>query len=76
MGTEWLTTVQVAEVIGVSDDTVRRWIDAGLLRAREIERPGNQRTLRIRRDDLDTFLEERVHDTIERPPGPPAGRSR
>lgn len=45
---------EVAERLGVSERTVRRWIKAGDLPA---YKPG--REYRIKPDDLDEFLEER-----------------
>lgn len=35
-GKEWLTTDEVAEIEGVNQDTVRRWIHDGRLRAEKI----------------------------------------
>jgi excisionase family DNA binding protein len=56
---ELLTAEQVADFLKVTPDTVRGWIRSGALRA---SRPGNGkqpgRKYRIRRADLDVFVEE------------------
>lgn len=51
--TDQLVSVGVAaEKLGVSDDTIRRWADAGLLAA--IVLPSGHRRFRVA--DLDVFL--------------------
>jgi excisionase family DNA binding protein len=56
---ELLMVEQVAEILKVAADTVRGWIRSGGLRA---SRPGNGkqpgRKYRVRRADLDAFVEE------------------
>ena len=48
----YLTPLQVAEQMGVSDQTVYDWIRSGKLPATKV-----QRLLRIRRSDLERMLE-------------------
>jgi len=48
---EFLTVSQLAEELAVADRTVRRWINAGMLR---IHRLGRQ--IRISREDANTFV--------------------
>ncbi|PJC33069.1 DNA-binding protein [Candidatus Roizmanbacteria bacterium CG_4_9_14_0_2_um_filter_39_13] len=50
----YYSTRQVSEMLGVNIITVRRWIDKGLLPAIKLER-----VLRIKKIDLDSFLEQR-----------------
>ena len=57
------TMREAAEVLGVSDDTVRRWADAGRLVV--VERPGGHRG--IDGGDLATFARSLATD--ESPPG-------
>jgi len=47
-----LTTTEVAEVLGVTDETVRRWIKANRLSA--ITLPSGR--MRIRRESVDAVL--------------------
>jgi excisionase family DNA binding protein len=68
-----LTVEQIAENLQVSDQTVRRWIRAGELRAIKLGR-----AFRIRESDLQEFLNARmtvttapVRDTRIRPTGQP-----
>src|SRR3712207_6768027 len=50
---DWLTLGQAARYLGVAQSTIRKWTDAGRLRA--FKTPGGHR--RYRRSDLDAFLE-------------------
>lgn len=51
---EWLTTVEVAEMLGFGDRWVRRQIELGRLRAYAFN-AGSRRALRVRRSDLEAF---------------------
>ena len=55
---EFLTVEQVAERLQMHPDTIRRYIRQKKLRAVRIS-PTN---IRIRRSDLDKFIEERLTD--------------
>ena len=48
-----LNTVEAAELLGVSEASVRRWGDAGLF---PMQRVGKRRDRRFQRSDLDAFL--------------------
>lgn len=50
----WLTTFQVAKLVGVSPPTVVNWVNAGLLSASRT--PGGHR--RIRREELSRFAKD------------------
>ena len=50
-----LTTRDVAHLLGVHNNTVRRWSNKGILRAYRISSRGDRR---FRREDLDSFLKE------------------
>ena len=55
---EWYTPVQVAELLQVNKETVRRWIRSGELNVLNVGsevRPD----YRIRRDDLTAFIQRR-----------------
>ncbi len=52
---EWLTVEQVAEWLQVSTKTIRRYIEDGSLPAVNL----GGRAIRIRRQDLDAWLEKR-----------------
>ncbi len=54
---EWLTVPQVAERLGVSEETVRRWIRAGELPVLDLGGP--KAGYRIREADLEEFLQGR-----------------
>lgn len=55
---EWLTVHDVAEILKVDTETVRRWIKRGTLSALDL---GSRKTgYRIARADLDQFIAE--HD--------------
>ena len=51
--TEFLTIVEVAQLMAVNPRTVRRWIKSGRLVAHRA-----RRVVRIARADLDAFLSE------------------
>ena len=70
METQWdrlLTTTETARVLRVRPDTVRQLVRNGELPA---VRLGGSAGYRIRRADLDRFIEER---TTHAPDGPAAG---
>lgn len=50
---EWLTVQDVVRLLGVHEDTVRRWLRSGQLKGRRF---GGKTGYRIRRTDLDAFL--------------------
>ena len=54
MRREWLTTVEVAQLLGFTDRWVRRQIELGRLRGYAFD-AGSRRALRIRRRDLEAF---------------------
>lgn len=51
---QWLTVQQVCDQLQVSDQTVRRWIKAGALPAKNF---GGKAGYRIREADLAAFLD-------------------
>lgn len=51
---DYLSVEEVAEELGVVNDTVRSWLKLGLLRGYKLGRPW-----RIKRNDLDQFMSER-----------------
>lgn len=53
----WLDSQQVADLVGVGVETVRRWIRAGELSVLDLGGPRGG--YRIRRGDLDLFLRRR-----------------
>lgn len=53
MGSQLLTVHQVAEQLGITEGTVRRWCRSGHLPAVWLA----QRTIRVRQADLDEFIE-------------------
>ena len=59
----WLRTTDVAEELGVTDETVRRLIHARLLRATVIA-AGTRRIFRIRASDLAAFRRAHTRDSI------------
>jgi MerR family transcriptional regulator, light-induced transcriptional regulator len=64
-----LSTRSVAEVLGVSEATVKRWADAGTLRC--FKTPGGHRKFRLR--DVKAFLADQQDGPIEEPaPSPPS----
>lgn len=54
---EWLSVEEVAQILKMDDETVRRWI-----RNRKLKAYRFGRDLRIRRDDFDKFVKERALD--------------
>jgi excisionase family DNA binding protein len=52
MPDDFLTTTDAAAMLGVSDETVRRWVEAG--RLRHIRLPSGQ--IRFRREDIEAIL--------------------
>lgn len=54
---EWLTVEQVAKLLVVTEETIRRWIRAGEIPVLEL--PSRKAGYRIRRSDLDQFIAER-----------------
>jgi excisionase family DNA binding protein len=62
-GKPWLTTSEVADELGLSPDTVRRFIRDRRLRASAIDVGRGRVTLRVRRTDLDAFRHAYVKDT-------------
>lgn len=61
----WLTVAQVASLLGVRIETVRRWIRRGELPVLEL---GSPRTVyRVRRSDLDEFARERFPGKLSSP---------
>ena len=53
----WLTVDQVAQMLNVTEETVRRWIRAGDLPVLELG--GRKAGYRIRQTDLDRFIADR-----------------
>lgn len=62
---ETLTPPQIARMLGVKSDTVRNWIKRKQLTASNVAQPGKKKQWKVKRDDLDAFLEKRQPD--ERP---------
>lgn len=61
----WLTTTEAAGILGVSDDTVRRYIHHRRLRATVILAPGSGRpTFRIRRAEFVAFQMRHTRDSV------------
>jgi excisionase family DNA binding protein len=54
MSREWLSTAEAAEFLRVSEASVRRWSDAGLLPSRRL---GRKRSRRFAESDLARFLD-------------------
>ena len=50
-----LTTADVAQLLGVHNNTVRRWSKTGALKAYRIGSRGDRR---FKREDIDSFLKE------------------
>lgn len=59
---EWLTTDEVARTLGVSGQTVRRWIAERRLRAQVIH-SGARNTYRVRTAELVDFRRRNVADS-------------
>ena len=53
MGCEYMTTTQVAKLLGVAQRTVVKWCKSGKLKA---YRPGGRNFI-VKAEDLDEFLE-------------------
>jgi len=51
-----LTAREVAQLLGIHINTVRRWSNQGVLRSYRVSSRGDRR---FRREDIDRFLEER-----------------
>jgi excisionase family DNA binding protein len=51
----WLTVAQIAELLGVHEQTVRRWLRSGALPGRNL---GGKAGYRVRAQDLDQFMQE------------------
>jgi excisionase family DNA binding protein len=54
---EWLSVEEIAQILKMDEETVRRWI-----RNRQLKAYRFGRDLRIRRDDFDKFVKERALD--------------
>lgn len=54
---EWLSVEEVAQILKMDEETVRRWI-----RNRQLKAYRFGRDLRIRREDFDEFVKERALD--------------
>lgn len=54
---EWLTVAQVAKLLVVTEETIRRWIRAGEIPVLEL--PSRKAGYRIRKSDLDRFIAQR-----------------
>lgn len=54
-GTRWLTIADIAELLQVSERSVRRWLDAGDLAGHKV----GQRQWRISDKDLEEYLRNR-----------------
>ena len=63
--TQFLSTAQIGEMLGVHPLTVRGWIQSGELRGFSTNRPGVTPRWRIKRSDFEAFIEKRM-------PKPPA----
>lgn len=58
-----MTTRQVANILGVHINTVRRWDNQGLLKACRISPRGDRR---FRREDIHTFLIDSLIVTVRK----------
>jgi excisionase family DNA binding protein len=54
---DWLTVQEVADLLRVTEETVRRWIRANELPVLDLGGP--RAGYRIRREDLDRFIADR-----------------
>jgi excisionase family DNA binding protein len=54
---EWLSVEDVAQILKMDEETVRKWIRRKQLKAYKFGRD-----YRIRRDDFDRFVQERATD--------------
>lgn len=67
---EFLTVAEIAEILKINQQTVRNWIDQGMLPAVHVGR-----RVRVRRVDFDLFLEDGYsgrRQPAEKRGGPPA----
>jgi excisionase family DNA binding protein len=60
---KWLDSSQIAELLGVNRDTVRRWLRSGALKGVYV---GGRSGYRVRQSDLDEFLRARETSGGER----------
>ncbi len=58
---QFLTTSEIAEILRVHQRTVQRWISSNRLKATKV----GPKILRVRRRDLDEFLENQNQDHQE-----------
>lgn len=61
MTQRWLTTTQAAELIGVTRQTIARWIREGRLHARRIQ-VGERAIYRIEPTELAAFARRYIED--------------
>lgn len=61
-----LTVAEVAQRLGVSERTVRRYIDRGWLAVVDLPTEGAGRTVRVRAEDVRDFIESRRIEQKER----------
>ena len=54
-----LTTRDVAHLLGIHNNTVRRWSNTGILKSYHIGSRGDRR---FKREDIDAFLQNRTKD--------------
>ncbi len=55
-----LSVREAAEMLGVHENTLRRWVDEGML---PVYRYGPRKDRRVRRTDLERFLEQHKQGT-------------
>jgi len=60
--TKKLTTYRIANMLGMSDQSVSNWIDSGQLLAERT--PGGHR--RVEREDLIAFLKDKANSILKR----------
>lgn len=60
----WLTVEEGASYLRVHPQTLRRWIKAGKVKAYRI----NRRTIRVKKEDLDSFIEREGRSSRGRKP--------
>lgn len=60
---KYLTASEVADLLNLSVPTIRLWIKDGKLPASDVSSGTGRPAYRIRREDLDTFLDERKTTT-------------
>ena len=61
MATQLYTTEEAGLILGVHEETVRRWVKLGRIRGVELGTDLRTR-LRIREDDLEAFINSRTFD--------------